>query len=70
MTTGKALERIKRSMARKAPGPLEPARFLDWIARGLDRTSILSRLVDVQKIYRWQEAYGDVVFKAAIHSCV
>ena len=127
MTTGKALERIKRSLLRKAPGhddivlvefggndcdfrweevsaspgerhlpktpigqfgealqaiinlfklidirpvlmalpPLEPGRFLDWVSRGLDRANILAWLGDVNKIYRWQEAYNDIVVQTA-----
>jgi lysophospholipase L1-like esterase len=46
--------------------PLEPGRFLDWISRGLDRANILSWLGDVQKIYRWQEAYSDTVVQTAM----
>jgi len=127
MTTGKALERIKRSIDRRAPGrdevaliefggndcdfrwdevsaspdephlpktpigqfgaalqaiidlfksigvrpvlmalpPLEPGRFLDWVSRGLNRASILSWLGDVNRIYRWQEAYSDIVVRTA-----
>jgi acyl-CoA thioesterase I len=127
MTTGKALERIKRSMIRKAPArddivliefggndcnfqwdevsaspdeqhvpqtpigqfgqalqsiinlfksvgispvlmalpPLEPGRFLDWVSRSLDRTNILAWLGDVNRIYRWQEAYSDIVVQTA-----
>jgi len=46
--------------------PLEPGRFLDWVSRGLDKAKILSWLGDVQRIYRWQEAYSDVVVKTAM----
>ncbi|PKL24451.1 MAG: SGNH/GDSL hydrolase family protein [Spirochaetae bacterium HGW-Spirochaetae-3] len=127
MTTGKALDRIKKSMIRKAPDrddivliefggndcdfrwdevsanpegrhspktpigqfgealqaiidlfksidvkpvlmalpPLEPARFLDWVSRGLNRANILAWLGDVNRIYRWQEAYSDIVVQTA-----
>jgi lysophospholipase L1-like esterase len=127
MTTGKALERIKRSLIRKPPvrddivliefggndcdfrwdeisaspgeqhlpktpigqfgealqsiidlfrsidirpvlmalPPLEPGRFLDWVSRGLDRANILAWLGDVNRIYRWQEAYSDIVVQTA-----
>ncbi|HOC29673.1 MAG TPA: SGNH/GDSL hydrolase family protein, partial [Treponemataceae bacterium] len=45
--------------------PLEPNRYLDWISRGLDRMNILRWLGDVNKIYRWQEAYNDAVVDIA-----
>lgn len=127
MTTGKALDRIKKSLIRKAPQrgdivliefggndcdfrwdevssspesqhlpktpigqfgqalqaiinlfksidirpvlmalpPLEPGRFLDWVSRGLSRANILAWLGDVNRIYRWQEAYSDIVVQSA-----
>jgi len=45
--------------------PLEPVRFLDWVSRGLDRANILAWLGDVNRIYRWQEAYSDIVVQTA-----
>jgi len=45
--------------------PLEPNRYFDWISRGLDRGNILRWLGDVNKIYRWQEAYNDAVAEIA-----
>jgi acyl-CoA thioesterase I len=45
--------------------PLEPNRYLDWISQGLSRENILSWLGDVNKIYRWQEAYNEIVIEAA-----
>ena len=46
--------------------PLEPNRYLDWISRGLNRENILRWLGDVNKIYRWQEAYNEIVVDAAL----
>jgi lysophospholipase L1-like esterase len=48
--------------------PLEPNRYLDWISRGLDRSRILSWLGDVNKIYRWQEAYNEIIIQTAIEN--
>jgi lysophospholipase L1-like esterase len=45
--------------------PLEPNRYFEWISRGLVKTNILKWLGDVNKIYRWQEAYNDVVRQIA-----
>lgn len=45
--------------------PLEPARYLEWISRGLSRVNILKWLGDVNKIYRQQELYNDTVVEIA-----
>jgi lysophospholipase L1-like esterase len=45
--------------------PLEPNRYFEWISRGLNRANILKWLDDVNKIYRWQEAYNDIVVETA-----
>ncbi len=45
--------------------PLDPNRYLDWVSRGLNRARILKWLDDVNKIYRWQEAYNDIVAETA-----
>ncbi len=45
--------------------PLEPSRYLEWISRGLNRENILRWLGDVNKIYRWQEAYNEIVVETA-----
>lgn len=50
--------------------PLEPNRYLDWISRGLNRANILAWLDDVNKIYRWQEAYNDIVVQTATEADV
>lgn len=127
MTTGKALERIKRSFARRPPEandivlvefggndcdyhwdqisanpgithlpntpidkfkgvlqsiidsfksfnldpilmtlpPLEPNRYFNWISKGLSKDNILKWLGDVNQIYRWQEAYNEIVVDTA-----
>ncbi len=41
--------------------PLEPAKYFNWISRGLSADNILGWLGDIHKIYRWQEAYNDIV---------
>jgi len=41
--------------------PLEPAKYFNWISRGLSKENILGWLGDIHKIYRWQEAYNDIV---------
>lgn len=45
--------------------PLEPNRYLDWISKGLSKDNILRWLGDVNKIYRWQEAYNEIVVDTA-----
>ncbi len=45
--------------------PLEPARYFAWLSRGLNIDSIRSWLGDASRIYRWQEAYNDVVCQTA-----
>lgn len=41
--------------------PLEPSKYFNWISRGLSKENILHWLGDIHKIYRWQEAYNDIV---------
>lgn len=45
--------------------PIEPNRYFGWISRGLNAANILQWLGDVNKIYRWQEAYNDIVTQSA-----
>jgi len=45
--------------------PLEPNRYFEWLSRGLDKMNILKWLGDVNKIYRWQEAYNDILTTCA-----
>ena len=45
--------------------PLEPNRYFEWISRGLSKDNILRWLGDVNKIYRWQEAYNEIVVDTA-----
>lgn len=45
--------------------PLDPNRYFEWISRGLDGSNILKWLHDVNKIYRWQEAYNDIIIQTA-----
>jgi acyl-CoA thioesterase-1 len=127
MTTGKALERIKRAISRSAPDgddivlleyggndcdfqwaevaanpdgahlpktpidqfgamlqaivdvfkslkikpilmnlpPLEPAKYFAWLSRGLNAEALRSWLGDINRIYRWQEAYNAIVGRTA-----
>ncbi|HZK20281.1 MAG TPA: SGNH/GDSL hydrolase family protein [Treponemataceae bacterium] len=46
--------------------PLEPNRYFEWISRNLDAANILKWLGDVNKIYRWQEAYSNTLVEIAI----
>jgi len=46
--------------------PLDPARYFSWISRGLNADNILRWLGDVNLIYRWQEAYNEVVTQTAV----
>ncbi|MDD2533378.1 MAG: SGNH/GDSL hydrolase family protein [Eubacteriales bacterium] len=43
------------------PPPLEATRYFNWVTKGLNATSILKFIGDVQHIYRWQERYALVV---------
>ncbi len=45
--------------------PIDPDRYFKWISRGLNSSNILLWLGDVNKIYRWQEAYSNIVIEAA-----
>lgn len=45
--------------------PLEPNRYLDWISKNLSKENILKWLGDVNQIYRWQEAYNEIVVQTA-----
>lgn len=45
--------------------PLEPTRYFNWISRGLSKENILKWLGDVNKIYRWQEAYNEIIVDTA-----
>jgi lysophospholipase L1-like esterase len=47
------------------PTPLHATRYFDWVTRGLDKAAVLSFLGDVQRIYRWQEAYALAVLGTA-----
>jgi lysophospholipase L1-like esterase len=45
--------------------PLEPTRYFNWISKGLSKENILKWLGDVNKIYRWQEAYNEIIVDTA-----
>jgi lysophospholipase L1-like esterase len=45
--------------------PLDPLKYFAWISRGLNIENIRSWLGDVHRIYRWQEAYNDIVVQTA-----
>lgn len=45
--------------------PLVSERYFEWISKNLNGDNILEWLGDVNKIYRWQEAYNDVVVETA-----
>lgn len=46
--------------------PLDPGRYFAWISRGLNVENLLAWLGDVNRIYRWQEAYNDIVVETAM----
>jgi lysophospholipase L1-like esterase len=48
--------------------PLEPTRYFSWISRNLSAQNILLWLGDVNKIYRWQEAYNAIIAQTALHN--
>jgi lysophospholipase L1-like esterase len=45
--------------------PLDPGRYFAWLSRGLNVENIRSWLGDIHRIYRWQEAYNNIVFETA-----
>lgn len=45
--------------------PLEPAKYFEWLSRDLNKENILKFLGDIHKIYRWQEAYSEIVVQTA-----
>lgn len=45
--------------------PLYAPRFMDFITRGLCYESILSWLGDVERLFRWQDYYNDLVTETA-----
>lgn len=47
--------------------PLDADRYFAWFTRtGIDGSSILRWLGDVQQIYRWHERYNDAIWKTAL----
>jgi len=48
--------------------PLDAQRFFHWFCNGLDKTSVLKWLGDVQIIYRWQENYSRTAEKIALET--
>jgi len=46
--------------------PLEPFRYFEWISQGLEKVNILKWLGDINKIYRWQEAYNGIIQQKAV----
>jgi len=45
--------------------PLDPYRYFNWISQGLNKENILKWLGDINKIYRWQEAYNGIIVDTA-----
>jgi lysophospholipase L1-like esterase len=45
--------------------PIDPLKYFAWITRALDPGRVLAWLGDVNRIYRWQEAYNDIVVEVA-----
>jgi lysophospholipase L1-like esterase len=43
--------------------PLDPGKYFSWLSRGLDAERLRAWLGDVNRIYRWQEAYNSVVLQ-------
>ena len=55
------VERIKESGVRPVITnlpPIEPQRYFDWFAKGLNKENILRWLNDINAIYRYQELYS------------
>lgn len=45
--------------------PLDPARYFQWLSKGLNESNIRRWLGDIDFIYRWQEMYSIAVTKIA-----
>ncbi|MFA6504786.1 MAG: SGNH/GDSL hydrolase family protein [Treponemataceae bacterium] len=45
--------------------PLDPGKYFAWLSRGLNVENLRAWLGDVNRIYRWQEAYNDIVGQLA-----
>jgi acyl-CoA thioesterase I len=45
--------------------PLDPLKYFAWISRNLNADNIRAWLGDIYRIYRWQEAYNDIVVQTA-----
>lgn len=45
--------------------PLEPGKYFAWLSRGLNADNLRSWLGDINRIYRWQEAYNSIVGQTA-----
>ncbi len=45
--------------------PLHPQRYFAWLSRNLNKDHIRTWLGDINRIYRWQEAYNDIVVQTA-----
>ena len=50
------------------PPPLHAQRFFNWVTKGLDADAVLTYLIDVQNIYRWQERYAIAVRDVALET--
>lgn len=45
--------------------PLDPGKYFAWLSRGLNAENLRAWLGDINRIYRWQEAYNDIVAQVA-----
>ena len=45
--------------------PLDPGKYFAWLSRGLNVENLRNWLGDINRIYRWQEAYNAVVGQTA-----
>ena len=48
--------------------PLDPRKYFAWLSRGLNQETLYRWLGDVHRIYRWQEAYSNIVVDTAIRN--
>jgi acyl-CoA thioesterase I len=48
--------------------PLDPCKYFAWFSRGLNQETLHRWLGDVHRIYRWQEAYSNIVVDTAIRN--
>ena len=48
--------------------PLDPGKYFAWLSRDLNVETLRAWLGDIHRIYRWQEAYSDIIVETAIRN--